>query len=353
MLKKISTILLLLIAVIALPVAAQEDGPLVGVGSNDTIPSFLVDADGMALYLFTPDDANCVDACLENWPPLTVESEDELTLAEGIPGTLGVYERDDETLQVTYNDAPLYRFIRDEEPGDTNGEGINAVWYVIEPALITVGRSSELGNLLVGPDGMTLYLFTPDDANCVDGCLENWPPLTVENEDDIAISYRLPGETGVFEREDGTLQVTYNDVPLYYFVNDEVPGDSNGQGLNDVWYVINTIGTRTDADLGTYLTGPNGFALYLFTPDDANCVDGCLENWPPLTTPVESAIALEDGLTGEIGFFDREGTLQVTYNDVPLYYFIRDEAPADVNGQGVNDVWFVVMPESETDLSDE
>jgi predicted lipoprotein with Yx(FWY)xxD motif len=353
MIKQSFVMLALLFAVVVLPVAAQEDASLVSLGSNDTIPSFLVDADGMTLYLFTPDDANCVDGCLENWPPLTVESEDELTLADGIPGMLGVYEREDETLQVTYNDAPLYRFIRDEAPGDTNGEGINAVWYVIEPALITVGRGSELGNLLVGPDGMTLYLFTPDDANCVDGCLENWPPLTVEDEDEITTSYRLTGGTGVFEREDGTLQVTYNDVPLYYFANDEDPGDTNGQGLNDVWYVINTIGTRTNADLGAYLTGPNGFALYLFTPDDANCVDGCLENWPPLITPVQDAVALEDGLTGELGFFDREGELQVTYNGAPMYYFIRDEATADVNGQGVNDVWFLVMPESETESSDE
>ncbi len=329
----------------ALPLAAQDGDALINVGSSETIPSYLVDAEGRTLYLFVPDDANCVDGCLENWPPLTVESEAELTLADGIPGTLGIYERDGDIMQVTYNGAPLYYFARDAAPGDVNGEGVNAVWYVVEPVLISVGRGSEIGNFLVGPTGMTLYLFVPDDANCVDGCLENWPPLTVESADDITTSYRLTGETGVFEREDGTLQVTYNGVPLYYFARDEAPGDANGEGANDVWYVIKTIGTRTNADQGTYLTGPNGFALYLFTPDDATCVDGCLENWPPLTVPVEGAIALEAGLMGEVSFYDRDGTLQVSYAGTPLYYFVRDEAPADVNGQGVNDVWFLIPPE--------
>lgn len=343
-----SLLVLLLFSLMTSLVMSQDDAPLVQVGSNDVIPAFLTDADGFTLYMFVPDDANCVDACLENWPPLTVSSDDELTFADGVMGTLGTYERQDGTLQVTYNDMPLYRFIRDEEPGDTNGEGVNNVWYVVEPVMIYVGRKSpESFNFLVGANGYTLYLFTLDDANCVDNCLVNWPPLTVESEEDITVSYRLSGETGVFEREDGTLQVTYNGAPLYYFINDESIGSVNGEGFNDVWYVIETIGIRTSAELGQYLVGPDGYALYLFTPDDANCVDNCLVNWPPLMTPVEAAITTEAGLMGELTFFDRDGMLQASYNGAPLYYFINDETPADTNGQGVNDVWYLVTPEGE------
>ncbi len=349
--KLILVFSVMLFAVFVLPVFAQDDmamDALVNIGGNDELGAFLVGPNGMTLYMFAADDANCVGMCLENWPPLTVESEAELTLAEGIPGTLGVYEREGGMIQVTYNGMPLYYFIRDQQVGDATGEGVNNIWFVVEPVMIYVGRGhAELGNFLVGPNGMTLYLFTQDDANCVGMCLENWPPLTVEDADDITISRRLTGETGVFEREDGTLQVTYNGIPLYFFIRDEQVGDANGQGVNDVWFVINTIGTRTAPELGEYLVGPNGFALYLFTQDDANCVGMCLENWPPLIVPVEEAITLEAGLTGEIGFFDRDGALQVTYEGAPLYYFIRDEAPSDTNGQGVNDVWFLVSPTGE------
>jgi predicted lipoprotein with Yx(FWY)xxD motif len=43
---------------------------------------------------------------------------------------------------------------------------------------------------------------------------------------------------GTSPRTDGAEQVTYNGWPLYYFANDAAPGDTNGQGVNDVWYVI-------------------------------------------------------------------------------------------------------------------
>jgi hypothetical protein len=48
---------------------------------------------------------------------------------------LGVIQRADGTYQVTYNDMPLYRFIKDTQPGDANGQGLlNGAWTV---ALVT------------------------------------------------------------------------------------------------------------------------------------------------------------------------------------------------------------------------
>ena len=38
--------------------------------------------------------------------------------------------------------------------------------------------------------------------------------------------------------DDGTLQVTYLGMPLYYWVNDEAPGDTTGHEINDVWFVV-------------------------------------------------------------------------------------------------------------------
>ena len=43
---------------------------------------------------------------------------------------------------------------------------------------------------------------------------------------------------GTTTRKDGTLQVTYNGMPLYYYAKDTVAGDVNGQEVGDVWYVI-------------------------------------------------------------------------------------------------------------------
>ena len=38
----------------------------------------------------------------------------------------------------------------------------------------------------------------------------------------------MTGKLGTITRDDGTLQVTYNGLPLYFFKNDKAPGDANG-----------------------------------------------------------------------------------------------------------------------------
>ncbi len=105
-------------------------------------------------------------------------------------------------------------------------------------ALVNVMTDDELGEYLVAQDGMTLYMFVPDDANCTGECLEAWPPLTVESEDELSLAEDVPGELSIYEREDGTMQVAYNEMPLYFFINDEAVGDTVGQGVNDVWFVV-------------------------------------------------------------------------------------------------------------------
>jgi predicted lipoprotein with Yx(FWY)xxD motif len=56
------------------------------------------------------------------------------------------------------------------------------------------------------------------------------------------------GLLGSAPRNDGIEQATYNGWPLYYFVNDAVPGDVNGQGVNDVWYVLDAAGSGIGID---------------------------------------------------------------------------------------------------------
>jgi predicted lipoprotein with Yx(FWY)xxD motif len=99
---------------------------------------------------------------------------------------------------------------------------------------------------------------------------------------------------------------------------------------------------------GTYLTGPNGLTLYVFTKDseDASACSGdCAKAWPPLTAQAGETITAGDGVPGALSTFAREdGTLQVAYNGKPLYTFASDKAAGDTTGQGVNDVWFIAEP---------
>lgn len=107
---------------------------------------------------------------------------------------------------------------------------------------VSVTTEGELAPYLVGPEGMTLYLFTNDTegvSNCTDQCIQNWPPLLVEAGEEPTASEDAPGELGVIEREDGLgRQVTYNGIPLYYWQGDQAPGDTTGQGVGEVWFVV-------------------------------------------------------------------------------------------------------------------
>ena len=83
--------------------------------------------------------------------------------------------------------------------------------------------------------------------------------------------------------------------------------------------------------------------LYVFLPDDAGpsiCMDQCLAAWPALAGPATAGDGADESLLGTAACDD--GSEQATYNGWPLYYFAQDEAPGDVNGQGVGDNWYVV-----------
>ena len=90
------------------------------------------------------------------------------------------------------------------------------------------------GTILVdGDDGMTVYIFTKDTKDsgksvCTGDCAVTWPPLTVAAGTTPTGGTGVSGKLGTITRDDGTLQVTYNGLPLYYFKNDKAPGDANG-----------------------------------------------------------------------------------------------------------------------------
>jgi predicted lipoprotein with Yx(FWY)xxD motif len=95
------------------------------------------------------------------------------------------------------------------------------------------------GTLLVAVSNqMTLYTYDKDVAGsgvstCTGACLANWPALTVAAGDTPTGAAGVTGTLGTITRTDnGARQVTYNGLPLYFFVNDSAPGDAQGIGTN-------------------------------------------------------------------------------------------------------------------------
>ena len=107
-------------------------------------------------------------------------------------------------------------------------------------------------------------------------------------------------------------------------------------------YVVNM---TDDATLGAYLTGEDGKTLYIFTvdaPDTSNCNDACADAWPPFVVEAGETVEAGDGVTGTLATIARaDGSMQVTYDHQPLYYYSGDAAAGDTNGQNMNNVWFV------------
>jgi predicted lipoprotein with Yx(FWY)xxD motif len=95
--------------------------------------TILVDADGKTLYRFDNDSgstSSCEDACASTWPALTTEGDP--TAGDGVDaGLLGTTDRSDGSKQVTYDGHPLYTYAADSAAGDTKGQGVGGIWWVV------------------------------------------------------------------------------------------------------------------------------------------------------------------------------------------------------------------------------
>jgi predicted lipoprotein with Yx(FWY)xxD motif len=117
---------------------AEVGDDTVNVVDGGDIGDILVDSDGNALYVADGESADnimCADACLDTWPPLTVATGEEPTAGDRVGGTVSTVERDDGTVQVTYDGAPLYTFANDSGPGDLSGHGVSdqLTWHAVTP----------------------------------------------------------------------------------------------------------------------------------------------------------------------------------------------------------------------------
>jgi predicted lipoprotein with Yx(FWY)xxD motif len=137
----------------------------------------------------------------------------------------------------------LYYYAKDTKAGDTVGDGVGKVWYVIQsPATLAIGTKADLGNFLTDAKGMTLYYYDKDTkgvSNCVGKCLENWPAYYAAQ---VSVPAGLKDEDfGSIKRSDGAMQTTYKGFPLYYWVKDQKRGDTTGQNVGKVWFVVDPL----------------------------------------------------------------------------------------------------------------
>jgi predicted lipoprotein with Yx(FWY)xxD motif len=250
----------------------------VNVAADPKLGNILVDGKGMTLYIFTkdgPDKSTCAGGCAKSWPVLTVQGSP--AAGTGVDASLlGTAALPDGSMIVTYNKMPLYTFAKDSKAGDTNGQQVGGVWFVVAPdgkpvgmesgtpaaastaantsataqptamssaagpAMVNLATDPKLGKILVDAKGMTLYVFTkdgPDKPTCAGGCAKIWPAFTTQGSPTAGtgVDASLLGTAAL---PDGSMIVTYNKMPLYTFASDSQAGDTKGQGVGSVWFVV-------------------------------------------------------------------------------------------------------------------
>jgi predicted lipoprotein with Yx(FWY)xxD motif len=103
----------------------------------------------------------------------------------------------------------------------------------------------SLGKMLVDAQGRTLYMFLSDSGSlstCYGSCASTWPALLASGSPSAGTGLAA-AMLGTSKRTDGSTQVTFDGHPLYTYSGDQAAGDTNGEGIADVWFVVSPEGT--------------------------------------------------------------------------------------------------------------
>ena len=95
------------------------------------------------------------------------------------------------------------------------------------------------------------------------------------------------------------------------------------------------------ADGRDIVTTAEGLTVYTFDVDKpgvSNCYNGCAKAWPPVLVPSAAGLKSPMGVTQR-----KDGTLQLTVDGNPVYLFINDKNPGDINGDGLDGVWHIIV----------
>jgi predicted lipoprotein with Yx(FWY)xxD motif len=172
-------------------------------------------------------------------------------------------------------------------------------------AVVKIGPST-FGRVLVDSHGKTLYLWAHDKSSkstCNGDCAEYWPPLVTRGKP-VAQTGANAQLLGTSRRSDGRLQVTYAGHPLYYFIKDTKPGQTNGEALTGFggrWDPVSAAGSAVRKH-GTVADGPASSAplaaqVIAPSPGDIAGVGGLFSVDISLQARTRAANALLSGFT--------------------------------------------------------
>jgi predicted lipoprotein with Yx(FWY)xxD motif len=148
----------------------------------------------------------------------------------------------------------------DSNPGSGGSSGSSG-----SSGSVTVSSTSVsgVGDVLVDPDGMTLYYLnteTPGNIMCTGSCATSWPPLLLPS----GVTSATAGDgvdatkLGTITRPDGGTQVTYDGKPLYLFASDTSAGQATGQGVAG-FYAVTASGSGSSSSGSTGSSGGHGY----------------------------------------------------------------------------------------------
>jgi predicted lipoprotein with Yx(FWY)xxD motif len=315
-------------------------------------------------------------SCVKLWPPALA--------AEGATpiGKWTIVNRKDGTKQWAYEEQPLYTSIRDRRPGEVLGgtskrnkdrEGDSPVLRVpiSPPALVPPGfavKTTVNGRLLATDRNYSVYTRDGDQP-CDTACMQRWKPLlapeTARPQGDWTLVQSSPGVRQWLFRNQ-LLYTHEGDTKLWSLVGSDEPGWRN--------VFVQSVKPRPasftvqDTLAGQVLADARGMTIYTYIcaddsldqlscdhPDDtqvyrlAVCgggsVEKCLRNWPYVKAEPNArsesslwSVMSIDPMTGHRAQNGQAGALNVwAYRDRPVYNYVGDARPGDVNGAGTGE----------------
>ena len=121
------------------PTSSSGRPAAIGVANNGDLGRIVDDSQRRTVYLFQKDvgsKTSCTGSCAAAWPPLRTAGKP--VIGSGLAASkTGMTTRSDGKPQITYNGHPLYLYSGDQNPGDTNGQGLTAfgaAWFALSPA---------------------------------------------------------------------------------------------------------------------------------------------------------------------------------------------------------------------------
>lgn len=133
-----------------------------------------------------------------------------------------------------------------------SGAALPALATASSAATLRTASKAPFGSYLADANGRAVYLFTADQdgvSHCYGACARAWPPVLVSGKP-MAGSGIVAGMLGAHQRRDGTQQVTYHGMPLYYFAGDKTAESTAGQDIDHFggsWYLVSPKGEKIEA----------------------------------------------------------------------------------------------------------